>query len=209
MKLLGLTIEWIVPYLLKATLNLYAIGSMLNLLLLREFVNSYLLKWWLIFTRPLSYHTEYCAPVLVGLSSGLSNKLELTNQYGIRSLLNMSKSSSYSDLLTFVDLKTLEHRRYSHALTLFYKCIYNMGPINLKEIFMFRNIEYNIRGFNKLHQPTCNSRFMRRSYLYITLRLRDNPPDCVRRSSSLNVFKTKLSNLNLTTGVKCHCNFWI
>ena len=26
-------------------------------------------------------HLEYCAPVLVGLSSGLSNKLELTNQY--------------------------------------------------------------------------------------------------------------------------------
>ena len=24
-------------------------------------------------------HLEYCAPVLVGLSSGLSNKLELTN----------------------------------------------------------------------------------------------------------------------------------
>ena len=36
-------------------------------------------------------HFEYCAPVLVGLSSGLSNKLELTNQYAIRSLINMSK----------------------------------------------------------------------------------------------------------------------
>ena len=35
-------------------------------------------------------HLEYCTPVLVGLSSGLSNKLELTNQYAIRSLMNMS-----------------------------------------------------------------------------------------------------------------------
>ena len=76
-------------------------------------------------------HFEYCAPVLVGLSSGLSNKLELTNQ-----------SSSYSELLTHVDLKTLEHRRYSHALTLFYKCMYNMGPINIK-MFIFRNNEYD------------------------------------------------------------------
>ena len=54
-------------------------------------------------------HLEYCAPVLVGLSSGLSNKLELTNQYAIRTLLNMAKSTSYSDLLTYVGLKTLEH----------------------------------------------------------------------------------------------------
>ena len=50
-------------------------------------------------------HFEYCAPVLVELSSGLSIKLELTNQYAIRSLMNMSKSSliSYSDLLIHVD----------------------------------------------------------------------------------------------------------
>ena len=74
-------------------------------------------------------HVEYCAPVLVGLSSGLSNKLELTNQYAIRTLLNMAKSTSYTDLLTYVGLKTLEHCRFSHALSLFYKCLYNMGPI--------------------------------------------------------------------------------
>ena len=112
-------------------------------------------------------HFEYCAPVLVGLSSGLSNKLELTNQYAIRSLMNMSKSSSHSDLLTHVDIKTLEHRRYSHALTLFYKCIYNMGPINIKEISIFRNNEYDLRGFNKLHQPAYNSRFI--GYIFTSL----------------------------------------
>lgn len=66
-------------------------------------------------------HFEYCSPVLVGLSSGLSNKLELTNQCASRSLMNLSKSSPHSDLLTHVYLKTLVHRRYSHALTLFQK----------------------------------------------------------------------------------------
>ena len=56
-------------------------------------------------------HFEYRSPVLVGLSSGLqSNDMELINQDAIRSLMNMLKSSSYSDLLTHVDLKT-EHSR--------------------------------------------------------------------------------------------------
>ena len=68
-------------------------------------------------------HLEYCAPVLAALSSGLSNKLELNNQYAIRTLLNMAKSTSYSDLLTYVGLKTLEHRRFSHALSPVYKCL--------------------------------------------------------------------------------------
>ena len=130
-------------------------------------------------------HLEYCAPVLVGLSPGLSNKLELTNQYAIRSLMNMSKLTSYSELLNHVDLKTLEHRRYSHALTLFYKCMYNMGPISIKEMFIFRNYEHDLGGFNKLHQPTYNSRFVHRSNHYITSRLWNNLPDCVGRAPSL------------------------
>ena len=45
------------------------------------------------------------------------------------------------------------------------------------------------------------------SYLYITSRLWNNLLDCVRRASPLNLFETKLSNLNMTTGVKCYCNF--
>ena len=107
-------------------------------------------------------HLEYCAPVLVGLSSGLSNKLELTNQYAIRTLLNMAKSNSYSTLLDHVGLKTLEHRRYSYALCLFYKCLYNMGPNNIREMFLFRTNNYDLRGFCKLVQPTYFSRFMHR-----------------------------------------------
>ena len=58
---------------------------------------------------------------------------------------------------------TLEHRRYSHALTLFNKCLYNMGPIS-KEMFIFRNYEHDLRDLNRLHQPTYNSRFIDRSY---------------------------------------------
>ena len=62
---------------------------MLKLLLLGEFpevmVNTYK-----AFSSP---HFECCSPVFVGLSSGLSNQCD------IRSLMSMSKSSSYSDLL--------------------------------------------------------------------------------------------------------------
>ena len=70
--------------------------------------------------------------------------------------MNMSKSSSYySDLLTHFDL---EHLRYSHALTHFYKPMYNVGPINIKEVFIIHNVhtvfhnEYDLRDLNKLLQ---------------------------------------------------------
>ena len=112
-------------------------------------------------------HLEYCAPVLVGLSPGLSNKLELTNQFAIRTLMNMPKSTLYNDLLQLVDLKSLEHRRYTQGLSLFYKCMFNMGPNYIKELFSFRSNEHNLRGFCKLNQPSYNSSYLHRSYQYM------------------------------------------
>ena len=58
-----------------------------------------------------------------------------------RTLMNMPKSTSYSDLLTIVDLKSLEHRRYSKALIFFYKCMFNMGPNYIREMFSFYHKE--------------------------------------------------------------------
>ena len=37
-----------------------------------------------------------------------------------------------------------------------------MGPINIKEMFIFRNNEYDLRGFNKLKTPAYNRIFMHR-----------------------------------------------
>ena len=134
--------------------------------------------------HPLTTDTSLSRTVFfVPLGEALTCPLNSTrNQYAIRTLLNIAKSTSYSDLLTYVGLKTVEHRRYSHALSLFYKCLYNMGPNNSKEMFLFRN---DLRGcFCKLNQP--KSRFMHRSYHYITSRLWNNLPDYVRRAPSLN-----------------------
>ena len=94
------------PYLLKPICNKVNV-NVSALPRVRKFIPSELMVN--IYKAFILPHLEYCAPVLVGLSSGLSNKLELTNQYAIRTLLNMAKSASYSDLITYVGLKTLEH----------------------------------------------------------------------------------------------------
>ena len=72
-------------------------------------------------------HLEYCSPVLVGLTPGLSQKLEITNQYAIRTLLNVAKSTPYDELLRLVDIKSLKQRRLISSLVLLYKCLKQMG----------------------------------------------------------------------------------
>ena len=206
MKLLGLTIDSSLSFKAhvksvcnKVNAKVSALRRVRKFIPLEVMVNIYK-----AFILP---HLEYCAPVLVELSSGLSKKLELTNQYAIRTLLNMAKSTSYSTLLDYVGLKTLEHRRYSYALCLFYKCLYNMGPNNIREMFLFRINKYDLRGFCKLDQPTYYTRFMHRSYHYVSTRLWNNLPDYVRKALSLKIFKSMLDEVNLTTRVECDCNF--
>ena len=147
-------------------------------------------------------HREYRAPVLVGLSTDLSNKLELTNQCVIRTLLIMAQSTSYSDLLTYVGLKTLEHRRYSNVLSPFFftNACTIWGPIMLRRCSYFVIMNTTSEALQGYH-PTYKSRFMHWSYHYIISRLRNNLLDYVRRAPSLNIFMSMLVEVNLITGV--------
>ena len=110
MKLLGLTIDSSLSF--KA--HIKSVCNKVNfkvsaLRRIRKFIPSeVMVNIYKTFILP---HLEYCAPVLVGLWSGLSSKLELTNQYANRPLLNMAKSNSYITLLDHVGLKTLESFR--------------------------------------------------------------------------------------------------
>ena len=101
MKLLGLTIDSSLSFKahIKSVRNKVN-GKVGALRRVRKFIPSELMVN--IYKAFILPHLEYCAPVLVGLSSGLSNELELTNQYAIKTLLNMAKSNSYSTLLDHV-----------------------------------------------------------------------------------------------------------
>jgi len=154
-------------------------------------------------------HLEYCVPVLVGLSSGLSNKLEFTNQFAIRTLMNLPKSTPHGDLLKIVNIKSLEYRRYMQALILLYKSFFITGPNYIKELFSLRSSNYDLRGYCKLNQPTFKSKYLHKSYRYITSRLWNNLPDNIRGASSLRIFKNLLNKVNLTTEANCCCNLCI
>ena len=63
-------------------------------------------------------HFEYASPLFVGLSKGLSAKLESTNAFALRTLLNHSKLTAYEESLKIAHIKSSEHRRIEQALIL-------------------------------------------------------------------------------------------
>ena len=85
--------------------------------------------------------------------------------------------------------------------------LYNTGRIILGRCSYFVIMNMTSETFASFNQPTYNSRFMYRSYHYITSRLWNNLPDYVRIVPSLNIFTSMLDEVILTTGVKCNCKF--
>ena len=84
-------------------------------------------------------HFEYVSPLFIGLSKGLSAKLESTNAFALRIRLNHSKSTVYEELLNIAHIKNLEHRRIEQALILVYKSIYGQAPNCIRERFILRS----------------------------------------------------------------------
>ena len=53
-------------------------------------------------------HLEYYAPILIGITNSLSDKLEDANYYVLRTLLGLPKSITYNSILRLINTRTLE-----------------------------------------------------------------------------------------------------
>ena len=54
-------------------------------------------------------HFEYCSPLLLRIIKTLIKKLESTNYYALKSLLNFGNSLDYDSILSAVNMQSLEH----------------------------------------------------------------------------------------------------
>ena len=82
----------------------------------------------LLYTSFVLSHFEYCNSLLLGIGKTLNKKLEDANYYGLRTIMNMGKSTDYESILRMADINTLEHRRIEQSLMIFFKCFKENGP---------------------------------------------------------------------------------
>ena len=152
-------------------------------------------------------HFEYASPLFIGLSMGLSAKLESTNAFALRTLLNYSRSTAYEELLKIAHIKSLEHRRIEQALILVYKSIYSQAPNYIQELFFLRGGGYNLRGHLKVVLPRPTSFFLQHSFTYQVGKQWNNLPNKIRMSESLYIFRKNLKSVQLSSSYNCNCAF--
>ena len=192
LKILGVTLDrkmTFKPYILEQLKKACAKTAALRKL--RKFIpQEVMIRLYKAYILP---HLEYCSPLLLGISNGLKNKLEDTNYYILRTILNYSRAVSYNFILNKAELQNLDNRRKFQSLVLLFKCLNGQGPQYLSEFFKVLNVNYNLRGSaTRLVLPHFNIECKHKSWLYLSTMLWNGLPAGVRGSPTLAVFRRVL-----------------
>ena len=107
---------------------------------------------------------------------------------------------SYDDRLRKLNIKSLQERRIYFDLVFLYKIIHGLTNLHFSDYFVFRHTYYNLRGnsqkidtLNKFKSHQWSNTFFAR-----VVKFWNAIPDDVAMSLSLNVFKHKVKQLDLS-----------
>ena len=156
-------------------------------------------------------HLEYCSPLLLGINKTLNKKLESANYYALKVLLNFGNSFDYDSILSTVNMRSLEHRRYYQSLVHLFKRVNVNGTDYISDLFEPHILRYNLRDSDhNLTQPSYNNRYYHNSFTYKASHMWNQLPSYIKGSTDLSEFRKLLKSFNLSVlRASCKCNYCI
>ena len=116
-------------------------------------------------------------------SRELNNKINRIRERSLR-LVYSDKTSTFQELLD---------KNIQLLATEIYKTVNGLGPIIMNTIFEKKDIEYNLRNKINFKSHRINSvRYVINSLTYLGPKIWNIVPEDLKKSESLNVFKTKI-----------------
>ena len=101
--------------------------------------------------------------------------------------------SSFSDLLTLLNERTIYQRCIKVLMTEVFKYLNGLSPDLINEVFRLKSSYHNLRNFNKFETYILKTKSSLNSYVHRANRLWQLVPHEVRKSMSLTQFKSKIS----------------
>ena len=136
-------------------------------------------------------HFDCCSAVWDGLTQQLSEKLQKLQNRAIRAITKSSYDTRSRFLLNSIGWDNLSVRRAKQKANLTYKCINNLAPANLWNLFAPRTLNYYFRNAKKkLMLPKPRTDYLKSSFSYSGALLWNNLPEEIRTSKSLGLFKS-------------------
>ena len=139
---------------------------------------------------------EYCSTVWSPHTQKHKDKLEMIQRRAARYVTHRyHNTSSVTDMLNHLNWPTLENRRNTHRLTMFYKISHNLVAINAQE-YLTPLTQILTRHNHPLHYQTFSTRtdYFKYSFFPHSVVLWNSLPHSILTASSLNQFKTLVQN---------------
>ena len=122
-----------------------------------------------------------------------SDKLERLQERAIRFVYN-DYCSTYESLLKRANLLHLSTFRLRFLAIEVYRCMNNMNPKYLNEMFTSRDCHYNLRNKDLVQQQRFKTyKFGYKSFQYYGAKLWNALPPEVKAAGSLNIFKHRIT----------------
>ena len=118
--------------------------------------------------------------------------------------LTNDKESNYAQLLEKTKQTSLTLQRLKCIATEIFKCLYNLNPRFMHNMFQLKDFKYDMRSSKSLVLPVFKTvSYGKRSFLYNGCHLWNQLPNEMRNATSLSHFKILIKHW---TGPKCKCN---
>ena len=144
----------------------------------------------------------YCSIVWHFCSSHCTYKMDKIQKRALRVVLN-DYESSYKDLLQEVNRPTLYVSRMKTIAIEMFKCVKNIGPSFLRNMFTVQKQPYELRGGCKFIQPMVRTTtFGINSFRYEGPKIWNNLPEYLKDANEVGEFKQLIQQWS---GPKCQC----
>lgn len=122
------------------------------------------------------------------------NSIERVQRHFTRRITEL-RNFSYRERLSILNLDTLEYRRLSCDLTLYYKIFNNLTPWSPSEYFNVSQPPYSLHSLHHdltIRKPKCRSNSFENNFFYRCVSAWNNLPRYIVKSKSVASFKRNL-----------------
>ena len=149
-------------------------------------------------------HFSYCPLVWMFHDRKSNNKINKIHERALR-IIHKDSTSNFEELSIKSNSVSVHQRNLQLLLTEIYKTVNNLNPSFMAEIFVTKDVPYNLRGSNNLALPRARTNLYGIDTIrFVVQKLWQTLPREIKESQSLEIFKRniKLSEL-LTAAVNC------